>query len=112
VYVTGGLLNNSNLSLSGLNAENFLDNINIDTAFMAASGFSGSFDCGNFDECRLKKQVISRAAKTVLLMDSSKVGRRMPFTFAELADIDCVVTDGNVSPEFIGAAEKHDVEVI
>ena len=112
IYMTGGILNNSNLSLSGVNAVNFLDNINIDIAFMTASGFSGSFDCGDFDECQLKKRVISKASKTVLLMDNSKVGRRMPFTFANLDDVNCIITEGIAVPEIVEAAEEYNIEVL
>jgi DeoR/GlpR family transcriptional regulator of sugar metabolism len=109
IFMTGGLLNSSNLSLSGTGAVKFLDNINIDIAFMAASGFSGSFDCGNYDECQLKKHVVSTAEKIVLLMDSTKVGRRMPFKFAELSDVNYIATDSSISPDFVAEAEKYDV---
>lgn len=114
VYMTGGYLNRDNLSLSGINAESFLENINIDVAFMAASGFTvkNSFTCGNYDECNMKRHAIIRAAKSVMLIDSSKLGRGMPFTFAEMGDLHCIVTDGKADKEFIGLAKKNDIEVI
>lgn len=114
VYMTGGYLNRDNLSLSGINALSFLDSINIDAAFMAASGFSlkNSFTCGNYDECRMKKKAVAKASKVVMLMDGSKIGRNLPFTFARLADVHCVVTDGKASEEFINEAVKNGIEVI
>ena len=114
IFMTGGLLNGENLSLSGMNALNFLDNINIDMAIMAASGFSfkNSFTCGNFEECQLKKQVIDRAEKVVMLMDSTKYGKNLPFTFATLEDIDVLVSDDKFDNEALNELQKYEIEVI
>jgi len=114
VYMTGGRLSRDNLSLSGAGANGFLDDINIDMAFMATSGYSvqNAFSCGNYDECRLKATAIARAGKTFLLMDSSKIGKSMPFTFARFKEIDCIITDGLATSEFIRAAGSSGVEII
>ncbi|MCL2425479.1 MAG: DeoR/GlpR family DNA-binding transcription regulator, partial [Oscillospiraceae bacterium] len=99
VFMTGGQLSSGNLSLSGVNALSFLDNINIDVAFMGASGFnfSNGFTCGNYDECQMKKRVVEKAAQVIMLMDSSKFSKNLPFTFANLSDIDLLVTDKNIA---------------
>jgi len=114
VFMTGGQLSAGNLSLSGINALSFLDNINIDVAFMAASGFtfSNGFTCGNFDECQIKKRVIEKSTKAIMLMDSSKLGRNHPFTFAALPDIDLLITDGNIAREDLAELKESGVAVI
>ena len=114
VFMTGGQMNSNNLSLSGINAVNFLDNINIDIAFMAASGFSfkSAFTCGNFDECLLKKRAIEKAGTVVMLMDSSKYGKNLPFTFAQPSDVDYLITDGKLDKSAIEEIKKHITEVI
>jgi len=101
VFMTGGQLSRGNLSLSGVNALNFLDHINIDVAFMAASGFTftNGFTCGHFDECQIKKRIIMKAAKAIMLMDCSKFGKNHPFTFADVSDIDLLITDSSISSE-------------
>ena len=113
VFMTGGQLSSGNLSLSGVNALSFLEHINIDVAFMASSGFTfnNGFTCANYDECQIKKRVISKAAKVYMLMDSSKFGRGMPFTFAGLSDIDLLVTDGNISKEDLKRLRESGVKV-
>ena len=113
VFMTGGQLSSGNLSLSGVNALSFLEHINIDVAFMASSGFtfSNGFTCGSFDECQIKKRVIEKAAKVIMLMDSSKFGRGMPFTFAGLSDIDLLVTDEKVGSEDLKRLRKSGVVV-
>jgi len=113
VFMTGGQLSSGNLSLSGVNALSFLEHINIDVAFMASSGFtfSNGFTCGNYDECQVKKRVIEKAAKVIMLMDSSKFGRNLPFTFAGLSEIDLLVTDGKITPEDYKMVKKSGVAV-
>jgi len=113
VFMTGGQLSSGNLSLSGVNALSFLDHINIDIAFMASSGFtfSNGFTCGNYDECLIKKRVIEKAAKIVLLMDSSKIGRSMPFTFANMSDIDILVTDNKLGLDDLKRLGKSGITV-
>ena len=113
VFMTGGQLSSGNLSLSGVNALSFLEHINIDVAFMASSGFtfSNGFTCGSFDECQIKKRVIEKAAKVIMLMDSSKFGGSMPFTFAGLSDIDLLVSDKKVGQEDLKRLRKSGVVV-
>ena len=114
VFMTGGQLSSGNLSLSGVNALSFLDNINIDVAFMGTSGFTllNGFTCGNYDECQIKKRVIEKAAKAIMLMDSSKFGKNHPFTFAALPDIDLLITDNKVSDEDLAKLRESDATVI
>lgn len=113
VTLVGGLLSRNNLSTSGASALDYLKTINIDIAFMATSGFSlrSGFTIGNFDECELKKLVIKKARKTILLMDSSKVDKNLPFTFAALKDIDMLITDTLLPEAILKAAEKGGVQV-
>ena len=113
VFMTGGQLSSGNLSLSGVNALSFLDHINIDIAFMASSGFifGNGFTCGSFDECQIKKRVIEKAANKIMLMDSSKFGRNLPFTFASLSDIDLLITDKKVTQDDLKMLRKLRVTV-
>ena len=114
VFVTGGRLNNDNLSLSGMDALSFFEKINIDIAFVVASGYSqrNSFSCGNYDESMLKKRVIEKASKVVMLMDSSKYGKNLPFTFAALSDIDFFITDDGLDREFMDELQSCNIEIL
>jgi len=114
VFLTGGRLNRDNLTLSGVASAAFLGNINIDIAFVCASGytFQNAFTCGSYDESVLKRKVISKAAKVVMLIDSSKFGNSMPFTFAKPSDLDCLITDGGAREEYIREFVRNNVEVI
>lgn len=95
ITLCGGTLNKSNLTLSGTAAMETLSGINIDTAFLVASGYSpdAGFTCGMESEARIKSLVISKARKVVMMMDTSKLERLLPYTFAALADIHVLVTE-------------------
>lgn len=114
IYLTGGSLNRENLTLSGINTIKFLENINIDLAFMGASGFTpeGGFTCGSYDESEVKKFVVSRAAKKAFLMDSSKMGKTLPFRFAGLSDADYFITDSGIKDSFKKEIKKYKIEVM
>ena len=114
VTCLGGEISGATLALSGPQAEAFVDMINIDTAVLSASGYSeqGGFTIGSSAESQLKRKVIHKAARTILLMDSSKQGRTLPFTFATLEDVDIFVGDGPLPQDFLDAAQKAGVKLV
>ena len=114
VTILGGQINRDNVSVSGISALNFIKNINIDIAFMATSGFSleNGFTGGNFSECELKKAAMEKANKTIMLMDTIKIGKDMPFTFATLKDIDILICDEELPEDVKAAARQYDVKII
>ena len=113
ITLLGGQVSGVTLSCSGPQAEQMLDGMNIDVAIMAASGYSfnGGFTSGSLQEAQLKQRVIRKAACTMMLMDCGKIGRSHPFTFASLDDVDVLVGDSMLTPEFVREAEAHNVRV-
>ena len=114
VNLTGGEINRDNLAVSGAGAVEFMENVNIDIAFIAVSGFdiNNGFSCGNINDAQLKKAIMKRAAKVVVLMDSYKNGINMPYTFGRLSDVDIFISDGKLPKEFLEEAEKNNVMVL
>jgi DeoR/GlpR family transcriptional regulator of sugar metabolism len=114
IYHTGGQLNNNTLSSAGPTALAMLDMINIDIAFMAASGFTfeNGFTVSNFFECELKKTVIKKAKKVIMLIDSSKFNKVMAFTFAHLSDLDVLISDDKIPDYIVKKAEEAGVTVL
>ncbi len=114
VVTLGGLVNRNTLSVSGPNAMELLDTINIDLAFMSASGFSteSGFTVSNIYECELKRKIVKRAKKVILLMDSSKINKNLPFTYAGLEDLDIWVCDKSLPPELEAEVKEFKVEII
>ena len=114
IMVLGGLLNRNTLSMSGPGAIDFLESVNIDIAFMSSSGFSveHGFTVSNMYECELKKKIISRAKKIILMIDSSKIGKTLPFTFAHLKDINTLITEGTIPAATMLECKNAGIEVL
>lgn len=114
VTLVGGQFNRNTLSASGISSAQFIREVNIDIAFMATSGFSmeNGFTSGIYTESELKKEVIHRARKTIMLMDSSKIDKIMTFTFAYLDDIDILISDDDLDPEIKKEAERRGIQVV
>ena len=114
VTIVGGNLNHSTLCASGVHSVNFVNGINIDIAFMSASGFNiqTGFTSGAFSECELKAAVMEKARTRIMLMDSSKLAKRMPFTFARLSDIDVLISDSGLDKEVAALAHNEKVQVL
>lgn len=114
VLLTGGQISENTLSCSGESAEAFIRSINIDLALMSSSGFSlaSGFTIGSHSESMLKRCVIERASRVLLLMDSSKFNRSLPFTFASLQDVDVLITDSALPADIAAAANDAGVEIV
>jgi len=108
VTLCPGNLNKENLTVSGHSTLQFLETINIDFAFVGASGYdtAAGFTCGKESEMMVKRQVIRQARTTAVLCDQTKLQRFMPFTFAELGDVDYVISDGALPENFLAGAQK------
>ena len=114
VYIIGGRLNPSSLSISGSRSLTSMENINFQIAFLGVTGYiSGrGFSCGSEEECELKRAVIRKADKVVLLMDSQKVGITCTFTFADLEDIDVIVSDPGLNEKTSREFEKANILIL
>lgn len=114
VTLLGGDVKKNNFITVGKSCAEFIQQINIQTAVMTATGFirnSGSFTCGSQSEAEVKRQAIKRASKVIMLLDSSKVDKNTPYTFASLDDINCMVVDKNFSKDLKTAIENSGIKV-
>lgn len=95
IILLGGTLSRHSMAVSDPALSSQLDNLNIDTAFLAASGFdeAAGFSVGSQEHAMLKRAVAARARRVVMLLDSSKIGAMLPFTFARPEDVDIIVAD-------------------
>ncbi|MBR5529353.1 MAG: DeoR/GlpR transcriptional regulator [Oscillospiraceae bacterium] len=109
-----GTINRNNLAISGQNTLEMLEKINIDTAFIGVSGCSveAGFTCGTESDMLVKRLVIQKARKSVLVCGHDKFTCLMPYTFATLADVDYVVSDGQVPEAFAEAAARENVTIL
>ena len=103
-----GTMNRKNLALYGQNTLQMLGDINIDMAFIGVSGCSveEGLTCGTEGDMLVKRLVISKARTSVAMCGHEKFSRLMPYTYANLSDVDYMISDQPV-PEGIAQAAKE-----
>ena len=102
------------MSVYGHFAIKGLEGINFDQAFMGVTCYSKNtgFTCGVREEAFLKQTVMRQSGQNIILMDSSKVEKKNPYSICGLADVDIVISDGHLPEEFLEECRKYDVEVL
>ena len=115
VALLGGDLRKNNFITVGKSCVDFVKEINIQTAVMTATGYikdTGNFTCGSQAEAEVKRSVIEKADLVIMLLDSSKVNKKTPYTFANLTDVNCMVVDKNFPKEIKATMEDNGIKVI
>lgn len=114
VTLCGGVLNHKNLSLFGYSALDMISRLNVDVAFISASGYSeeGGFTCGYEEQAKLRRLLIEKARCVIILIDSTKFGKMLPYTFAKMEDVNYLITDQTSSPMLLADAERNNVTVL
>ena len=114
VNIVGGMINRDNISVSGTQAIRYMEDLNIDIAFLTPSGLTveNGFTCGNYSEGEFKQLIIKKARRVVLLMDSSKIDKSLPYTFADIGDVDAIITNRDLPPALAALAREKGTEII
>ncbi|MGW1883372.1 DeoR/GlpR family DNA-binding transcription regulator [Streptomyces sp. NPDC001970] len=88
--------------------------IRADVVFLGANGFSAGAGLTTPDlaEAAVKRALVAAARRVVLLADSAKYGEEHFARFADLADVDLLITDSGLSPEDAAAIEAAGTEVV
>ena len=113
IILTGGVLRQDFHCLVGPLTLSSLTHMNVDKAFIAANAFSieRGFSTPDLGQAQVKKALMDIAAETVMLMDSSKIGRFSFSTFARLQDVDKVIIDHSFSAKTAASLREADDSV-
>lgn len=91
-----------------------LRNVHIDLAYIGANGISAArgLTTPDQDEATIKHAMVNAAARTVVVADSSKVSINHFSRFAELSQIDTIITDTAIDPAAAQELRDHGPKVI
>ena len=100
LILLGGLFHPASASFASEEALNTLRRLRINTAFISAGGVHATrgVTCTNFHEVAVKQVAMNSAARSVLVVDSSKFGQLRPAFFAPVAAFERVVANPPVRP--------------
>lgn len=114
VILIGGVITKGSTSIEGTMGLAILDQVNIDIMFTSANGFSLEKGLTDFNlyEVQLKKEMVSRSKKVIALIDHSKIGTNSSAVFANIHDIDTLITDIPINDDLLGMLSKYEMKVI
>lgn len=95
VFMPSGELNEYSLSLCGLDTINALKDVSFDTVILGVTSYESQhgLSCGVLSETHMKRMLLEQAATKIILLDTSKIGKRSTFRVGSLENVDVVITD-------------------
>ena len=114
VHMLPGRVRRTTLAAVGTETVAALEQIRADVAFLGTNGVTVRHGLSTPDrtEADTKAALIASAHRVVVLADSSKIGVERTVRFAELAQVDTLITDVGISNEDRTAIEAAGVEVV
>lgn len=113
VIFTGGYYYPEDQMFSSEQAGDFIRRHRATKAFLSASGIHPSLGitCINAHSVGPKRALVEASAKRILLTDSSKFGVVKANHFADLDEVDEIITDTNVSKEWIQYLREKKIQL-
>lgn len=91
----------------------FIEAIRVNKIFLSASGVHESLGitCANNYEVLTKRTALQMAQTRILLTDSSKFSQIRPAYFAQLSELDMIITDEGITEAWQEIIAKHEIEL-
>jgi DeoR/GlpR family transcriptional regulator of sugar metabolism len=95
VNLLGGQLMKDNLTTASSLSALYFKDTNFEIAIISTAAFTpeNGFSCSSQAEADLLKLVREKAKFLYMMLDSSKIGKIKPYTFARLEDVNVLITD-------------------
>lgn len=109
VQMPGGMLLWSNLSTQGPDTEEYFKHLDVDIAFIAASGVRPDTGIASQNplEYSVKQAMMNAARHTCTVLDSSKFEKSGVHLFAKFEDFDTVITETRIEGTALCELEKQ-----
>lgn len=114
IILIGGLYQESSSSLVGPIAEQTLDQLSFDKAFLAASGVSleQGFSNANTFELSIKQKVIQQSKENIFLINHEKFGQQFLYRITGFEEIDRIITEKEPPREFQAFLKNEGVDIV
>lgn len=111
--VIGGRVRGATAAAVGSDTVRAIERLRPDVAFIGTNGISAGFGLStpDPDEAAVKSAIVRAARRVIVVADADKLGRELLVSFAQLSQIDALVTDSAPDDELSSALADNDVEV-
>jgi DeoR family transcriptional regulator, fructose operon transcriptional repressor len=113
VIIAGGAVRRNFHCTTGRKAIDTIKDLNVDKTFLAANGVSikKGASTPNIDMARMKTVLVELADEIILLCDSSKLDRSTFVRFADIKQIDFLITDSGADSEYVDLLRREGIDV-
>jgi DeoR family fructose operon transcriptional repressor len=114
VHMIGGRIRPRTLAAVDAEALNALADLYVDVVVLATNGVSVQRGLSTPDaaEAAAKRAMVAAARRRILAADHTKIGQNHFARFAELADVDLLVTDRDADPDEVAALRAAGMVVV
>jgi DeoR/GlpR family transcriptional regulator of sugar metabolism len=114
VILIGGVLRLGSFGIEGTLGTSILNQINVDTMFASARGFTIEDGLTDFNvyEVELKKEMAKASKQLVALLDHSKLGKTSISAFAQTTEIQMMITDSKAPQDLLDRLTDMEVKVV
>ena len=114
LILLGGLFHRDSNVFHSIENLELIRNIRADKTFLSTGGFDPEMGLTTFFdyEAAIKREMIRSAKHIILVADSTKFGSISVTHFAELADIDMIITDDGLSKEYRNILVDRGIELL
>ena len=114
INLLGGQLIKDNLSTASPLASLYFTDTNFELAIISAAAFTleNGFSCSSQVEAELLRVICKKAKFLYMMLDSSKIGKIKPYTFARAENINVLITDDDFPDGLKEQFKAMDIVVI
>lgn len=113
LIVIGEIFKRATNSFVGIDSSDVMHKYNIHKAFMATTAISINNGLTNSDnqEYIIKREIVKKARKSYVLLHHSKFGKSALVTYAELDQIDGIISDQALPSDYQDYAKEHQIDI-
>ncbi|MGP0575909.1 DeoR/GlpR family DNA-binding transcription regulator [Paenibacillus peoriae] len=113
IHLLGGRLQKEHRYVYGSSVIATLSHYFVDKAFIGVGGIaSHGLSVIHEEDGMLMHQMMKQADQVIVLADHTKFGKKFPYRFAGLSEVNTVITDRMPDAEMLEIFQHHDIEVI
>ncbi|MFJ7243448.1 DeoR/GlpR family DNA-binding transcription regulator [Kitasatospora sp. NPDC098652] len=114
LVVIGGLARSASYELVGPAADRMLSHYHLDLSFIGVDGLTAQEGCTTHDEMEAEadRALLRRSGRSVVLADSTKIGRVTFASICPLSEVHALVTDDGLDTDRAGAVSGCGLEII
>ena len=114
LILLGGYFHRDSNIFHSIENRTLISNTRADKAFISTGGLDPPLGLTTYfyNEADIKREMIRSARQIILVADSTKFGQISVTHFADLTDIDTIITDNGVSDEYREILAEREIELI